>query len=525
MKDHTRKFLVLAVTGALFVSALFGTNGFPVTHAGAQTLRPAYLSQMPAPARILGEIKGKNAEDTIERQMGAFMALNKMIDDMAYGLERRYLPTRITPDELKLKDTYSYAYADLWHKATNKEDHLYDHDRELLGELLTKFFPQSFRDLYDKSDTNSAAYYKAWREKMSGPLLTNWPAGSAPPQQSEVEKLCAAKGLNMLACMGQGMFTGFMKIAEGINGPPVPGLRISGAYKAGNFSMRLDQQGGNAWVNCGDVTLISDYDVVRKGDQIQVKVTNADDPITLTLRPDGTTLAGPLSAQIHGHTPPSGGGSASTSSAGSSQEVTTTQQRTLTPLEAQQYPGATQNGQTYTINETTTSTQYKSGSGPAPVPWPAKSAPCKLGVLSALPAVPAQAEKKSEGLAGLLDGMIPPSPFVPNGLRMAGTYEGQNGSHIEFLADKAILGCHVTLAEHPYTVTLKAGQLLINLDGAGTLKGFTLGTDGILHGDNSPLYIRGHKKTGVDAIGDGTYATSSDTCGYGTLSPKVEKQN
>jgi hypothetical protein len=33
---------------------------------------------MPAPARIISEIKGKDTEDTIERQMGAFQALIKI---------------------------------------------------------------------------------------------------------------------------------------------------------------------------------------------------------------------------------------------------------------------------------------------------------------------------------------------------------------------------------------------------------------------------------------------------------------
>ena len=82
-------------------------------------LNPTYLSEMPTTARILSEIKGKDVEDTIERQMGAFMALNKMIDDMAYGLEHRFMPNRATPDENRIKDIYGYAYAHLWHKAVN----------------------------------------------------------------------------------------------------------------------------------------------------------------------------------------------------------------------------------------------------------------------------------------------------------------------------------------------------------------------------------------------------------------------
>jgi deferrochelatase/peroxidase EfeB len=73
--------------------------------------------------------------------MGAFQALMKMVDDMAWTTVRRYLPTSATSDENTLKLAYGNAYADLWHKATNKEDHLYDHNRDLLNELLGKFFP------------------------------------------------------------------------------------------------------------------------------------------------------------------------------------------------------------------------------------------------------------------------------------------------------------------------------------------------------------------------------------------------
>jgi len=177
------------VAAALLAAVVVATS----TAIEAQTLTPSYLSDMPAPERILNEIKGKNAEDTIERQMGAFQALNKMIDDMAWGLEKRYLPRRATPDENRVKDTYSLAYADLWHRASNKEDHLYDHDRELLGELLTKFFSQGFRDLYARSDANAVEYYKAYRARMSGTVLTVGPAGQAPAQPAKQPPSAPAK--------------------------------------------------------------------------------------------------------------------------------------------------------------------------------------------------------------------------------------------------------------------------------------------------------------------------------------------
>jgi len=64
-------------------------NGASQSAKGVQATNPPYLSEMPAPARIRTEIKGKDAENTGERQMGAFQALVKMIDDMARGLSHR----------------------------------------------------------------------------------------------------------------------------------------------------------------------------------------------------------------------------------------------------------------------------------------------------------------------------------------------------------------------------------------------------------------------------------------------------
>lgn len=143
----------------------------------AQTLNPSYLSEMPAPARILAEIKGKNAEDTGERQMGAFMVLIRMMDNMARGLEHRNVSMadtrKSTPDEMRIRLGYQTAYADLWHKVTNKEGHVYDMDRDLLNEMLQKFFSESFRAKYFQADLYGQSEYKLYQERMSG--RTNQP--------------------------------------------------------------------------------------------------------------------------------------------------------------------------------------------------------------------------------------------------------------------------------------------------------------------------------------------------------------
>jgi hypothetical protein len=139
----------------------------------AQSLNPSYLSEMPAPVRILAEIKGKDVEDTGERQMGAFMALIKIMDDMAWGLEHRYVDPADTrkssPDELRIRIGYQTAYADLWHKVKNKEGHVYDHDLDLLNEMLQKLFSENFRAKYFQADRNAQAGYKAFQQRMYGP--------------------------------------------------------------------------------------------------------------------------------------------------------------------------------------------------------------------------------------------------------------------------------------------------------------------------------------------------------------------
>ena len=157
----------------------------------AQALKPSYLSEMPAPARVLAEIKGKNAEDTGERQMGAFMVLIKMMDDMAWGLEHRRVSfadtTKSTPDELRIRLGYQTAYADLWHKVTNKEGHVYDRDRDLLNEMLQKFFTESFRAKYFQADLYGQSEYQSFLEKMNGSSNRNQPKqpSSARPPTSQ----------------------------------------------------------------------------------------------------------------------------------------------------------------------------------------------------------------------------------------------------------------------------------------------------------------------------------------------------
>src|SRR5215471_5556416 len=175
----------------------------------SQTLNPSYLSEMPAPARILAEIKGKDPENAGERQLGAFIILVTLITDMAYGLEHRF-ERQLTPDEQQFTTAYSNAYADLWRKvkATYGKEYMgdYNHDRDLRNEVLDKFFSANFKALYTKSNQQANKQLQAVRDRMNGntPPANNGSNEPSPPRggpgsTAEMNR-CVASGRTLRRC-------------------------------------------------------------------------------------------------------------------------------------------------------------------------------------------------------------------------------------------------------------------------------------------------------------------------------------
>jgi len=229
---------------------------------------------------------------------------------------------------------------------------------------------------------------------------------------------------------------------------------------------------------------------------------------------------------IHGFVP---GGSTTTTTPGEARQVTTTTQVEVnrTEMSAAQQQNATQTGaQTYTVPQTTTSTEYiPPTTTTAPAPFIPKTVRCMAGTITPQPAAkPSNAPKEeSTDLISIVgDALVGEAVFVPNGLRMAGTYYGQGGANIEFLDHKAIVGCNVTRDENPYTVAFRNGEVIVNVEGAGAPLAFKLNLDGTLVGNGATIPIYGQKLVGKNQQGDPIYASSSDTCAYGTLSPKGE---
>jgi hypothetical protein len=513
-------------------------NGAAV--ANGRTFNPPYLSDMPAPARILAEIKGKDAEDTGERQMGAFVALVKIMDDMAWGLGHRYVndaDTRaLTPDERQIRLAYQTAYADLWHKVTNKEGHVYDHDRDLRNELLAKFFSENFRAQYFQSDKNAAAGYKAFQDKMYAPGVSASSQPGVPGVQqgmrndagSVAARRCLESGRSELECIGEGLKVGLNDLTGGnlvsnITGETAAqGLRLSGAY-SGPTGNKLHIEFGQekAGVSCGPLLLVQlPYVVERTANEILVKIPINPKPLVVTFRADGT-LAGPAEIAVNGLVPVGHGGSGGTSAPGyEAQTHTTTQERQIDAAEARNYEGTDavhQNGMDYSVSEQVTTTTYEPATPVANyhvAPLAPRTERCAVGTMQG---------RSSSGTAGeALTQMLDPSAKkkapVPPGLRLAGMYAGQSGFRIEFREDSATVECGEAHVAGAYAVQDNAGQISVRIQNGATPFALSLQPNGTLTGSGT-VDVAGRVVTG--SSGDNiNYASRNARCAIGTLMPK-----
>ena len=262
----------------------------------------------------------------------------------------------------------------------------------------------------------------------------------------------------------------------------------------------------------------------RRGGQILVHIENDDDTVTLSFRSD-LALVGPGPLAIHGFVP---GGSTTTTTPGEAHQVATTTQVEMNRtdvMSAGQQQNATQTGaQTYTVPQTTYSTEYTPPTTTtAPAPYIPKTVRCVADTITPQPAVkPSNAPKEEPtGLIGVVaDALAGEQVFVPNGLRMGALITAQGGANIEFLDHKAIVGCNVTRDENPYTVAFRNGEVIVNVEGAGAPLAFKLNLDGTLVGNGASIPIYGQKVVGKNQEGDPIYASSSDSCAYGTLAPQ-----
>ena len=523
------------LTGALIALAL---NPVAIY---SQALNPTYLADMPAPARVLEVIKGKDAEDTLERQMGAMHALVDVIDDMAYGISHRYVSvadnTKATPDEKRIRLAYQTAYAELWYKA--KEKDTYEHDRELRNEILQKLFSEDFRKLYFQSNQSAAKAFKDFQDKMyatpaaptstpisAAPLSSGGPA--APGSTGEMRQ-CVASGRTMRVCMSEGMDKGFNQMfgidLSGLQATPPTGLRMTGDYKAPD-GFRLIFEPDQVTMVCKGVPAPTPYTVQVTDTQANITIQNGK-PFVVSLRADGK-LAGTGQVHVTGQVP---AGTRTEQTTGNSTQ-TATRTRELTPLEAGQYPNAKQNGQTFTIQDD--ASQFVNGpSSRTVIDFVTKTADCTLGVLSPIGASPLQQVKNDAdilttigaGLGALMKGgdlnaatkeMLAPKEdeAITPGLRMKGSYaSGSFG--LTFHRESVTMACGDSEQALPYSVQHSGNKTMLMIQDKPAMQ---LMPDGSLNGSGT-VQVNGRIITGTtdDINNPFVFAPHPASCPIGRL--------
>ena len=523
------------LTGALIALAL---NPVAIY---SQALNPTYLADMPAPARVLEVIKGKDAEDTLERQMGAMHALVDVIDDMAYGISHRYVSvadnTKATPDEKRIRLAYQTAYAELWYKA--KEKDTYEHDRELRNEILQKLFSEDFRKLYFQSNQSAAKAFKDFQDKMyaTPAAPTSTPISAAPlssggpaaPGSTREMRQCVASGRTLRVCMSEGMDKGFNQMfgidLSGLQATPPTGLRMTGDYKAPD-GFRLIFEPDQVTMVCKGVPAPTPYTVQVTDTQANITIQNGK-PFVVSLRADGK-LAGTGQVRVTGQVP---AGTRTEQTTGNSTQ-TATRTRELTPLEAGQYPNAKQNGQTFTIQDD--ASQFVNGpSSRTVIDFVTKTADCTLGVLSPIGASPLQQVKNDAdilttigaGLGALMKGgdlnaatkeMLAPKEdeAITPGLRMNGGYaSGSFG--LTFHRESVTMACGDSEQALPYSVQHSGNKTMLMIQDKPAMQ---LMPDGSLNGSGT-VQVNGRIITGTtdDINNPFVFAPHPASCPMGRL--------
>lgn len=504
--------------------------------SGASGLtNPAYLSEMPAPARILAEIKGKDAEDTGERQMGAFRALVDIIGDMAWGLGHRYVndadSRAATPDERRLRFAYETAYADLWHKVSNKEGHVYDHDLPLRNELLQKFFTDNFRAQYFQSHKNDAAEYQAFQKRMNPDPPTgagqNDPDGQhyARDAGSVAVRKCVESGRSEIECLGEGMKVGLADLAgkdslmaKAFQDNKDPGLRLTGIYVGSGAQMWFEQD--KMTFTCAD--LIPDphqYSVQANGTQIKVTIASAPKPLVFSYQ-DGK-LVGPGAIDVLGRVP-IGGSVATTGTTYQTQTHTVTTREEIPqqnlPLYAGESDVQTNGSESYIEHRSSYTTMEPMQMAHREIPSKPKMAQCNIGTVPAT----AEAPKIADLATAVLGSEGSKSQNTKPGLRLNGTYVAEGGLSIEFRADSATLECGQAQNSEAYAVLSEGGRLVLRFDNKSGPFSLVLQPNGSLAGQGS-VDVAGRKIIQGTGNDPNHFVPLNARCSVGTLTPQAAR--
>ncbi len=475
-------------------------------------LNPAYLAGFPDVERVKHDIHGTDGTDTVAHQMAVLDFLQTYIRRMQMAPGRPY--GSVTPDEQRLMSTYAAAETQL-QNAYIKSDGpdaartlqnavgRYSFSNTLGSESLALLSPatqaelrrvngaanahqQEHVDQIRRQNEQAQAQAAAAANGNSGsPFVRNDPGTLAV-------RRCLELGGGDMECMGKGFVTGLFDMS-GVNvktlAPPsvAAGVRMGGTYKTAT-GLALAFSTDTVVINpCGKLVPEGrGYKVTKRGDQLDIAISNASKPLVVTLGPDGR-ITGPATFDVDGKI----------------------------IVGYRKY---------WVESRRVSDNSIVPGSGhevSEPVYGP-KTERCAFAALRAT--APVESEPSLVGsIVGIVGGEADPAAKhsgtmeAPAGARLIGKYAG-SGLQLEFHPTAVVIDCGQAHVLRPYTVALMPDRVAVTLRNGATLVSLALRPDGTLQGAGN-IDVAGRTVTGVNDTG-ATFAPKNARCNVAALMPQ-----
>lgn len=519
----------------------------------SQPLNPPYLSDMPSVEKVKRQIQGSTPDDTLARQAAVFTYLPQII--VRHQDPSRSVRAGLTPDEQHITHAYNLAAYEISQdyakshtpeqaKEFERAHGRYEMDSAFYQLWFNALFSAEFRAGYGNAQAANASHAKAHfdaeqrtrdnavaQQNAADSSAAN-PAEVQPGSKAELRR-CIASGRSQRICFSEVMGNGFDQMTGiSLKLPSTPGLRMTGDYSTPN-GFRLIFTPDKAVMSCRSVSSPRLYVVEAADSQAIIKIQQEPKPVVLVLRQDGK-LEGSGPIKVTGQV---SAGSKIEQTTGTTTRTTTTN-RELTPLEAQNYPDAKQNGQVFTNTENATEMVYGSTGTRTVTQYVTKTVDCNLGLMTPTGPTPLPPDIESpfglittifSGASILMEGgttdkaaakMFEIDKAAAPGLRMAGRYAGQSGFSITFHPESATIACGDAERALEYSMQRTGSQILLKLHDPANPLTLQWKPDGSLFADGN-IQVNGRVIVGTteDPKNPFVFAPKIARCPIGRLIP------
>ncbi len=476
----------------------------------AGPLNPAYLAGFPDVERVKRDIHDADPVQTVAHQIAILDFLQTYVRRMQMAPERPY--GSVTPDEQRLMATYAAAGEELKQayvksggpdaaRTLQNAVGRYSFSNTLGGEALALLSPATlaeYRRINGAANAHQQAHVDEIKRQNEQAQAQAAAAGNgnSPFVRNDPGTLAVRRCLELgggdMECMGKGFMTGLFDMS-GVNVNALlassvrAGVRLGGTFRTdAGLTLHFDTE--NAGIGgCGKLVPEGrGYKITKRGDQLEVTVTNASKPLVVVLSRDGR-ITGPAAFDVDGKI----------------------------IVGYRKY---------WVESRRVSDNSVIPGSGheeSEPIYGP-KTERCGFAALRA--SAPVQSEPSLIGsIVGIASGQADPAAAragtleAPAGARLTGNYAG-SGLKLEFHPTAVVIDCGDAHVLRPYAVDIMADRVAVTLRNGDVPVSLALKPDGTLSGAGT-IDVAGRAVTGVNEKG-ATFAPKNARCPVAALTPQ-----